>query len=110
PPVQDADPSWTTAFVPRKHEKIASELLYVNWGVTCALCRIQKGNDSVSPGDRANFSRRIYASERIGDMSERKQSHRVFRQAPLQEGPVHCAFVSVDLNILERSACTLGDH
>ena len=56
------------------------------------------------PSGRANLFHWIDATQRIGNMGEGKQPNRVLAQSLIQERPIDAPFVSLDRNVLKRSA------
>src|SRR5271170_7903800 len=99
--IQHADSSRAAAFVSRKDQKIAFEFVNVDWTMTGALCRIDKGDNSLAPGCRTNIFHWIDASKRIGDMGEGQQPNRIVLQSLLQKSPIDGSLVSLDLDVLK---------
>src|ERR1700730_3841267 len=81
--IKHPDTGWPTAFMSREDQKVAIELLNIDWGVTGALCGVHESHSAVPSSRSTNLSHRIDASERIGDVGKCHQSNWVCLQLQL---------------------------
>src|SRR5271166_585551 len=78
--VKHADAGWTTAFVARKDQKIALELLNVDRGVPRTLGGIDERSDTVPASDGTDFFHRVDATKRIRDVGESENPYTLLLQ------------------------------